>query len=209
VLTSEEGKRVSGDWGYPLTVPVSSQLHVKQVWTGIEVISVREWYWVLLLLQSLDDLGTTLGECLGRTRWGSLLDLTTYLYYFTSGCTPITTRSHVLLEHSTITWPCHVIWLSNLPCYLYLDPIVWLDVRDQICECVGNYFPLGALITTIFPEGENHCSDVSVTSWMTGWVLPKSSIFHILTVPSLLPTKSLWPSRWWGSKDLITKQRWK
>jgi len=44
-----------------------------------------------LLSQSLDDLGTTRGECLGKTRWSSLLDLTIYLYYFTSGCTPIIT----------------------------------------------------------------------------------------------------------------------
>jgi len=57
----------------------------------------------LLLSQSLDDLGTTQGEYLGRTRWSSPLDLTTYLYYFTSGCVPIITRSHVLPEHSMIT----------------------------------------------------------------------------------------------------------
>jgi len=55
-----------------------------------------------LLSQSLDDSGTTLGECLGRTRWSSSLDSTTYLYYFTSGCTSISTRSHVLPEHSMI-----------------------------------------------------------------------------------------------------------
>ena len=73
-----------------------------------------------------------LGECLGRTRWSSPLDSTTYLYYFTSGCTPIITWSHALPEHSMITWPCHVIWLPNLPCYLYLDPVIWLDVRDQM-----------------------------------------------------------------------------
>ena len=29
---------------------------------------------ILVLLQSLDDLGTTRGECLGRTRWSSPLD---------------------------------------------------------------------------------------------------------------------------------------
>ena len=50
-------------------------------------------------------------------------------------------------------------------------------------------------VATIFPEGENPMiSGLSVTSWMTGWLLPTSSMFHILTVPSLLPTKSLWPS---------------
>ena len=100
-----------------------------------------------MLSQSLDDLGTTRGECLGRTRWSSPLDSTTYLYYFTSGCTSITTLSHVLPEHSMVTWPCHVIWLSDLPCYLYLGSIVRLDVRDQLCECMGNSFLPGALIT--------------------------------------------------------------
>jgi len=54
----------------------------------------------VLLSQSLDDLGTTRGEYLGRTRWSSPLDLTIYLYYFTSGCTPIITQSHILPEHS-------------------------------------------------------------------------------------------------------------
>jgi len=111
------------------------------------VISAQEWYRVLLLSQSLDDSETTLGEYLGRTQWSSLLDSTTYLYYFTSGCTPISTRSHVLSEHSMITWPGHVIWLSNLPCYLYLDPVIRLDVRDQMCECMGDSFLPGALIT--------------------------------------------------------------
>ena len=107
-------------------------------------------YRVLLLSQSLDNLGTTRGECLGRTRWSSLLDSTTYLYYFTSGCTPITTWSHVPPEHSTVTWPCHVVWLSNFPCYLYLNPIVRLDIRDQMYKCVGNSFLSGALITWIY-----------------------------------------------------------
>ena len=100
-----------------------------------------------LLSQGLDDLGTTLGECLGRTQWSSPLDLATYLYYFTSGCVPIITWSHVLPEHSIITWQGHVIWLPNLPCYSYLDPIIWLDIRDQMFECVGNSFLSGALIT--------------------------------------------------------------
>jgi len=55
-----------------------------------------------------------------------------------------------------ITWPCHMIWLSDLPCYLYLDPIVRLDVRDQLCECMGNSFLLGALITRHFLEGATY-----------------------------------------------------
>ena len=35
-----------------------------------------------LLSLSLDDSRTTQCECLGRTRWSSPLDWTTYLYYF-------------------------------------------------------------------------------------------------------------------------------
>ena len=35
-----------------------------------------------MLLLSLDDSRITRGECLGRTRWSSSLDLTIYLYYF-------------------------------------------------------------------------------------------------------------------------------
>ena len=55
--------------------------------------------------------------------------------------------SHVLLECSTITWPCHMIWLRKFPCYLYLFFIVWLDICDQVFEHVGNFLLLGALIT--------------------------------------------------------------
>jgi len=101
-----------------------------------------------LLSLSLDDSRITRDKCLGRTQWSSPLDLATYLYYFTSGCVPIITWSHDLPEHSMITWPCHMIWLPNLPCYLYLDPIIRLDVRDQMFECMGNSFLSGALITS-------------------------------------------------------------
>ena len=59
---------------------------------------------VAMLSQSLDDLGTTRGECLGRTRWSSLLDWTTYLYYFYKWLYTTSPWSHVLLEYSTITW---------------------------------------------------------------------------------------------------------
>ena len=104
-------------------------------------------WWLLSL--SLDDSRITRGECLGRTWWSSPLDSTTYLYYFTSGCTPIITWSHALPEHSMITWPYHMIWLPNLPCYLYLDPVIQLDVRDQMYECMENSFLPGALITVV------------------------------------------------------------
>jgi len=131
-------------------------------------IRQRELVRVLMLSQSLGDLGTTRGECLGRTRWSSPLDWTTYLCYFTSGCTPIITRSHVLPEHSMITW---LIWLSNLPCYLYLDPIVRLDVRDQNVWMHGNSFLPGALI--IWPPLQDSLSR---------GIFPLTPIF----VPSLL-----------------------
>ena len=101
----------------------------------------------VVLSQSLDDLGTTRGECLGRTRWSSPLDWTTYLYYFYKWLYTTSLRSHVLLECSIIAWPCHVIWLLKFPCYLYLVSIVWLDVCNQVFEHTGNFFLLRALIT--------------------------------------------------------------
>jgi len=100
-----------------------------------------------LLSQSLDDLGTTRGECLGRTRWSSLLDWTTYLYYFYKWLYATSPRSHVLLECSIVTWPCYMIWLLKFPCYLYFVFIVWLDICDQVFECMGKFFLLRALIT--------------------------------------------------------------
>jgi len=41
-----------------------------------------------------------------------------YLYKFYRGYATTNPRSHVLLEYSTITWPCHMIWLPKFPCYL-------------------------------------------------------------------------------------------
>ena len=111
----------------------------------------------MVLSQSLDDLGTTRGECLGRTRWSSLLDWTIYLYYFYKWLCTTSPWSHVLLECSTITWQGHVIWLLKFPCYLYLVFIVWLDICNQVFERMGNFFLLRALITKgcIFvPEGQ-------------------------------------------------------
>ena len=40
----------------------------------------------------------------------------------------------------------HMICLLKFPHYLYLDPIVHLDVMDQMFKCTRNYFLLGALI---------------------------------------------------------------
>jgi len=156
-----------------------------------------------VLSQSLDDLGTTWGECLGRTQWSSLLDLATYLYYFTSGCVPIITWSHDLPEHSMITWPCHMIWLPNLPCYLYLDPIIWLDVRDQIFECIENSFLSGALIITggdgtcgggVFGMGGGKGLATSYVSCCS-WAVRTASVVLILFLEAFCLFISSW--RWY------------
>jgi len=60
----------------------------KSRYNQLSLYQIREIE-IYLLSQSLDNLGTTQDECLGRTRWSSPLDLATYLYYFTSGCVPI------------------------------------------------------------------------------------------------------------------------
>ena len=78
-----------------------------------------------------------------------LIGLTTYLYYFYKWLYTTSPWSHVFLEYSVITCPCHVIWLLKFPCYLYLVYIVWLDVCNQVFECMGNLFLLWALITAV------------------------------------------------------------
>ena len=46
------------------------------------------------------------------------VELLNYLYKFYRGYATTNPRSCVLLEYSTITWPCHMIWLPKFPCYL-------------------------------------------------------------------------------------------
>ena len=102
---------------------------------------------IRMLSQSLDDLGTTQSECLGRTRWSSPLDCTTYLYYFYRWLYTTSPRSHVLSRMFYNHMTCHVIWLCEFPCYLYLVFVVWLDICDQVFEHAGNFLLLRALIT--------------------------------------------------------------
>jgi len=100
-----------------------------------------------LLSQSLDDLGTTLGECLERTRWSSSLDCTTYLYYFYKWLYTTSSWSHVLSRMFYNHMTCHMIWLHKFPCYLYLVFVEWLDICNQVFERAGNFLLLRALIT--------------------------------------------------------------
>ena len=53
-----------------------------------------------------------------------------YLYYYYSGCT-LESHDHMFFpEYSMITWPCHVIWLTKSPPYLYPYSIVCFEVLD-------------------------------------------------------------------------------
>jgi len=73
--------------------------------------------------------------------------LSYYLYYFISGCT-LKSYSHKSFQNVLWSYDSgHVVCLLKFPHYLYLDPIVHLDVVDQIFKCMGNYFLLGALTT--------------------------------------------------------------
>ena len=53
----------------------------------------------------------------------------------------------------------YMICLLKFLYYLYLDPIVCLDVVDQMFKCTGNYFLLGALITVLL-RAERTLKDV-------------------------------------------------
>ena len=80
-------------------------------------------------------------ELNGVLHWISLLLILFYKWLYTTS-----PQSHVFLECSMITWPCHMIQLPKFPCYLYLNFVVWLDIMDQVFEYVGIYFLFVALI---------------------------------------------------------------
>ena len=69
--------------------PATFQTMMNNIFQNLTVEDIVVIY--LVLSQSLDNLGITQDECLGRTQWSSLLDLITYLYYFTSSWASITT----------------------------------------------------------------------------------------------------------------------
>jgi len=105
-----------------------------------------------VLSLSLDDSRTTQDECLGRTQWSSPLDSTIYLYYFYKWLCPIITWSHVLPEYSMITWPCHVMWLLNLPTLF----ISWL-------HCMTWYWNLNIqMCGKLFPSQGSHNTKISI-----------------------------------------------
>ena len=59
-----------------------------------------------------------------------LIGLQPYLYYVYSGCT-LESHNHMFFpECSMITWPYHVIWLTESPPYLYPYSIVCFEVLD-------------------------------------------------------------------------------
>ena len=78
-----------------------------------------------------------------------------YLYLFYSGCTTTSLQSYDLPECSMVTWSCHMIWLPKLPYYLFLNPIVQLEILDEVFECIGNCFLFGALITLVWVNKKN------------------------------------------------------
>jgi len=73
--------------------------------------------------------------------------LSYYLYYFTSG---YILKSHSHKSFQNVLWSHdsgYIVCLLKFPHYLYLDPIVHLDVVGQMFKYMGNYFLLGAFIT--------------------------------------------------------------
>ena len=69
------------------------------------------------------------------------VELDYYLYYFTSGCT---LKSHSHKSFQNVLWShdsSHMICLLKFPHYLYHDPIMHLDVVDQIVQMCRKLFP--------------------------------------------------------------------
>ena len=94
------------------------------------------------------------------------------LILFYSGCTTISPWSYVLSECSMIT--CLVTWSDYLSshAYLYLNPIVCLEVIDQMFKYAGSYFPFRTLITVIHQV--ILCSDI--------FFFPLESSFGVYTI---------------------------
>ena len=64
-----------------------------------------------------------------------------YLYYFTHGCT---LKSHGHKSFQNVLWShdsSHMICLLKLLYYLYYNPIMHLDVVDQIVQMCRKLFP--------------------------------------------------------------------
>jgi len=100
--------------------------------------------------------------------------LSYYLYYFTSDYT-LKSCGHKSFQN--VLWSHdsgHVVHLLKFPHYLYLDPIMHLDVVNQIFNCTGNYFLLGALIT--------HTSDSSPMKQRLNTFKICSTILHLFKV---------------------------
>ena len=73
-----------------------------------------------------------------------------YLYYFTSG---YILKSHGHKSFQNVLWShdwSHVICLLKFPHYLYCDPIMRLDVVDQIVQMCRKLFPSWGSHNTIF-----------------------------------------------------------
>ena len=79
------------------------------------------------------------------------IGLSYYLCYFSSS---YTLKSYGHKSFQNVLWSHdsdHMVCLLKFLYYLYLDPIVCLDVVDQMFKCAGNYLFLGALI---IPDSE-------------------------------------------------------
>ena len=97
-----------------------------------------------------------------------------YLYYFTSGCT---LKSHGHKSFQNVLWSHdsgRMVCLLKFPHYLYLDPIMYLDIIDQMFKCMGNYFLFGALITIqqcLYARNSDN-----LTIWRLSFVLKKGQM---------------------------------
>ena len=114
-----------------------SQLHYVDMSNIVSHPAIPAYHHYVLLFYLYTCYQWTVNVLSNHPRWifkKNLMEffvgLQPYLYYYYSGCT-LESHNHMFFpECSMITWPCHVIWLTESPSYLYPYSIVCFEVLD-------------------------------------------------------------------------------
>jgi len=99
---------------------ISTKTLQQFTWSQSQLKALKNTFRLILVLSlSLDNSRITQGKCLERTRWSSPLDLTIYLYYFTSG--------YALLLHDHMFFQ-NILWSHDLIMWYDYSPILFVSL---------------------------------------------------------------------------------